>query len=117
MDNGTIALLISPLAIILTALITSWLLRRSSKEANDIDRFEAILAGQDTRIRTLESEVGDLKDKLKTNEIILKRIRKVVGDWFEQLKRDWGKPDIPMPLPDDEDLELLGITSPRLPKK
>lgn len=112
MDNGTLALLLSPAAIIATALITQWVVRRNAREANDIDRFEAILQGQTTRIETLEAEVKELQDKRKQDRADITRLRSIVRAWFTELKAAWVDQPHPMPMPSDEDLEFLGITAP-----
>jgi hypothetical protein len=117
MDSGLIALLLSPLFIFASALVTQWVVRRNAKDANDnakeateTDRFEAILQGQDTRIKTLESEVEELKTKRATDRAEITRLRQVVRAWFGQLREAWADHDAPMPMPAAEDLDFLGIT-------
>lgn len=113
MDNGTIALLISPVAVVLTALITQWVTRRGARETHEIDRFEAVLKGQGIRIETLEAEVAELNAKRAVDRADITRLRQIVRKWFIDLKTAWVDQPHPMPMPPDEDMEFLGITRPR----
>jgi len=117
MDNGTLALLLSPVLIFAAALITQIVVRRNTREANDIDRFEAILQGQTVRIETLEAEVKELQEKRRTDRVEITRLRTIVRAWFDQLKAAWVDQPHPMPLPPEEDMDFLGITSPPVRRK
>lgn len=113
MDNGTLALLLSPVAVIITALITQWVVRRNAKESNEVDRFEAVLSGQDKRIETLEAEVLELKEKRTADRAEIARLRRIVRTWFAQLRIAWADHPTPMPMPPDDDLDFLGLTWPK----
>lgn len=120
MDNGTLALLISPVAVVLTALFTQWVVRRNAREGHEIDRFEAVLQGLKIRIETLEDEVSDLNAKRAVDRAEigqyraeLSRLRQIVRKWFIDLKTAWVDQPHPMPMPPDDDMEFLGITRPR----
>lgn len=133
MDSGTIALIASPLSIIITALLTQFVVRRNARENTEIGRFEANLAAYEGRAKSAEEkvtalakEVADsetriraLEEKDAARERQLTRIRTVVQDWFRDLKNQWEAllPNTPMPMPADEDLELIGITRPRARRK
>lgn len=113
MTEGLIALLIGSGSAIVTTLIVQLVMRRNTKEANDTDRFEAILEGQDRRIKTLEGEVSDLQNKRAMDHADLARLRGIVRAWFVELKAAWVDQPSPMPMPPADDLEFLGITDPR----
>ncbi len=129
MDNGTLALILSPLAIILTGIITQFVTRRNHRDDTDISGFQANLdayAGRATyaeqralaaeqgavemgkRLVAVEGKVSDLEHKYEAQSRQITRMRNAVRDWFKQLKA-WDK-TTPMPLPSKEDRELLGIT-------
>jgi hypothetical protein len=117
MDSGTLALIISPAAIVVTALITNWVGRRNSQDITEITRFETLLNGQGTRIQTLEDEVQELKDKRTADRAEISRLRQIVRAWFDQLRTAWGEHPTPMPMPPDDDLDFLGLTHPSRPPK
>jgi hypothetical protein len=109
MDSGLIALLLSPVSVVLTALITQLVVRRNAKDATEVDRFEAILDGQDKRIKTLEAEVEELKTKRSADRAEITRLRQIVRAWAVELRAAWDQPH-PMPLPPPDDMDFLGLT-------
>lgn len=60
--------LISGGAALIAAILTSWLGRMSSKEANEIDKFEAITNALEKRIESLERDLGKMKDALSSEQ-------------------------------------------------
>lgn len=92
--------------------------RRTGKESNDIDRFEALYGAQEKRIDDLRDELAGVKTELETVKRqytsqgeILRRIKRVISDWFRDISARWAQlTDEPMPMPSDEDLDLLEIT-------
>lgn len=133
MDSGGWALVGVGL---LTLLGTIYTVRQSRKtsvdqtavqsDSNEISEFEANIRAFDLRAKNAETranaaeqktdalvarvEALEQKDSLRDKQ--LNRIRLIVQQWFRELHAVW--PDTqPMPLPADEDLELLGITIPK----
>ena len=90
-------------------LIAGILSRRSSREANEIDRFEASLAGLEKRIDSLEREltavkaayVGDQRDHAQARGLFrvstryIRELRAWLDDYLEG-----NHEDEPPPVPD-----------------
>lgn len=112
---AVLAIILGPLlaigGVIYTNLKTSKNAAASNKTANDsndIARLQLLIDGFTGRIASLETEVNDLKEKDGARSREMVRMRRIIRDWFKQLRAEWPK-DVPMPLPSEEDMELLGI--------
>jgi hypothetical protein len=98
-------------------------------DSNDISEFEANIRAFDLRARNAEARAA--ASEKKSDELLarvealerkdgerdrqLNRIRLIVQAWFRDLLEAWSD-STPMPLPSEEDLDLLGITIPRIRK-
>lgn len=128
MDNATLALIFSlgtPAAVIITGLLTQFIVRRNAKEnieigkiQQNLDAFETRAVAAETKASAAEAKAEELaervtilEDKDHARERQLTRIRQAVQDWFRELKA-WARQhgiEADMPLPSDEELELLGL--------
>lgn len=124
--NALIPLLGAPAASIVVAYITSRVMRKGQQESTSIASFEANIQAYDKRAESAEKRLAEMETKfeeqgksieqLKTNDAVrarqLARIKTVVQDWFRALRAQWPESAGPMPMPPDEDMELLEITIP-----
>lgn len=126
MDSGQWALVaVGGLALIGT-VYTAWQTRKGKSdetavdhEANSISGFEANIRAFDLRAKNAETSAAEalqrvaaLEQKDRERDRQFNRVRLVIQTWFRELLATW--PDhTPMPLPAEEDLELLGITLPK----
>lgn len=130
-SSDLVTLVVAVLALI-GALITAIFHWRGAKGQTDSDRWEMMLQSYDTRIAAAEerasvaearitaleselldtgSELLEIRSKSERQSADLERIRVVVRDWFKKIEEQWTTlTDKPMPLPDQEDLDLLEIT-------
>lgn len=128
MSEGVITVLISSGASLLIAFLVQFVARRTAKDTTDTSRLELSLdavfkraESAEARVAALEAKDAEKESRIKVleekdaaRERQLARIRQVVQDWMTVLKREWAAfTDKPMPMPPDEDLDLLGITKPR----
>jgi hypothetical protein len=104
MDNGTLALILAPLVGLVTGLVTALVTRKGNTEANETDRFEVLLSGYDARIRTLESEVKDLRaadvekslkisELTRVNNSLNRYVRKLLKFIADNTKLEAPQPD------------------------
>lgn len=122
---ATVALFGSPVASIVVAIIANRVMRKGQQESTSIASFEANIQAYDKRAESAEKRLAAMEEKfeeqgkeitqLQQNDQIrarqLARIKIVVQDWFRELRAAWPL-DTPMPMPPDEDMELLEITVP-----
>jgi predicted RNase H-like nuclease (RuvC/YqgF family) len=122
---ATVALFGSPVASIVVAVIANRVMRKGQQESTSIASFEANIQAYDKRAESAEKRLAAMEEKfeeqgkeitqLQHNDQIrarqLARIKIVVQDWFRELRAAWPL-DTPMPMPPDEDMELLEITVP-----
>ena len=137
MDSGSLALIGVAILGLLGTIYTVVGSRKSSKDqakvgvgANTISEFEANIRAFDLRARNAEERsdnaeekanllserIDKLEEKDKERERQLRRTLLVVQKWFKDLSAAWPN-DQPMPLPSDDDLELLGIEAPKKQKE
>lgn len=123
--NALIPLLGAPAASVVVAYITSRVMRKGQQESTSIASFEANIQAYDKRAESAEKRLAIMETKfeeqgkeisqLQQNDQIrarqLARIKTVVQDWFRELRAAWPL-DTPMPMPPDEDMELLELTWP-----
>lgn len=133
MDSGQWALVAVGVLACIGTVYTAWQTRKGKSDETDVDReansisgFEANIRAFDLRAKNAETRADTAETK--ANEVLqrvealekkdrerdkqLNRFRLVVQTWFRELLATW--PDnTPMPLPSEDDLELLGITLPK----
>lgn len=103
--------LLTVVAPLIAALIGAAWGRRSSKEANDIASFSALVDGFAKRVDTLEDEVRELKRSLGKEQDEHRRTRQLLGVALRHI-RDivaWSLGDrlLPIPVPPQELLEQI----------
>lgn len=120
-----LALIAAPASAIVVAIIANRVVRKGQQENTSIASFEANIQAYDKRAESAEKRLALMEEKfeeqgkeitqLQANDQIrarqLARIKVVVQDWFRELRAAWPL-DTPMPMPPEEDLELLEITVP-----
>lgn len=104
-----LALILGPLTGLAGIIYASRKTNRTQSDTNDINRIQVLMDGYATRITSLESEVKTLTEKDTARQKELAAIRRIVQKWYRELKAAWPD-DRPMPMPSDEDADLLGIT-------
>lgn len=114
---GILGIIFGPLAGVVGAIITTRVTRKNNSETNNIAGFEANLQAFDkraqnaeARVVNLETRVEELEAKDQVRDRQLARIKVVVQDWFRALRAQWPASAGPMPMPSDEDMELLELT-------
>lgn len=137
---GTFALILAAVIAVVGVLWGHTLSRRSAKEGNKIDSFEAMTGAFNANMKALTDRVTAAEGAAKTAEekvAALKkqvdemqeertkerrdydRMRTTVQKWFKNLEAKWVEHGIndPMPMPEDADAVWLGLerTIPRLP--
>lgn len=66
--TAVITSIIAAIAAVIVGIITAITARRSSREANEIDRFEALIAALDKRVDSLERELESVKKALDAEQ-------------------------------------------------
>lgn len=120
-SNGIelVAIIVGPLLGLAGIVYTAYKTRQTSGESNDISAFEANIQAFDKRAQNAEARVVNLEARVEELEVKdqvrdrqLARIKIVVQDWFRALRAQWPASAGPMPMPSDEDMELLELTWP-----
>lgn len=123
-----ITALVAFLGVIATLIGVIWSASKTRASAQDTtitDRIELALNAQADQIKELKAEVKELKDELDVTKaqndkqgLELRRIKKVIADWFYELAAKWIVfTDEPMPMVSAEDLALLEISPHLIPVK
>lgn len=63
MDNGTLALILTPISVILTGIITQWVVRRNARDTSEIDRFTANLKAYEGRATAAEERAINAENR------------------------------------------------------
>lgn len=90
----------SPFLVFMSALATTWMTRKSNREANDIARFNSITATLERRLKEAEDRIDQLEaaDKKKMKVMVAQRryiskLLRIITSHIPELAADLFAPD------------------------